>query len=346
MTDVHQVFGRALSEVFDLVLRRSRITASAIAGPVRLHLSFASSALADTYLLSFRSNRNEPTGADLYLGVVADLYLGVVAVSDIDLSYAVPQPLERGRVFIDSRYFVFWHADQRPVLYILDRTARRGFVWFASGTAPEWELSRPACPIIHALIMDSSWAAVHGGAVGHGGRMLMLAGKGRVGKSTAALACTRAGWSYAGDDYIMADTATGQIEPLYVSARVRSDMGAAFSDMMHMRYGVSEDGGDIRYELRLLPHVSAGLIRGGSLAAILLPRRLGSTVPNFTPARRADAFNALLMQTRLGMPGPLKGLAEKLSALVGLAPTFFVDTGAAPDAIPAAFESFLNNLES
>jgi hypothetical protein len=337
MTGVSRVFDRALSEVFDLVLHPPAATGSAIAGPVRLHLAFASSVLADSYLSSFRRNLDGPGGADLLLGVVT--------VSDIDLVYAIPQPLDQGRTYIDSRHFVVWHTDRHPVLYVLDRTRRRGLVWLASGTAPEWELSRPACPLIHAMTMDTSWAAVHGGAVGRGGRVLMLAGKGRAGKSTAALACVRAGWSYAGDDYVIADTATGQIEPLYVSARLRSDMGAAFADMLHMRHGVSDDGGDIRHELRLLPHASQGAIRGGSLAAILLPRRLGSPVPNFTPARRADAFNALFMQTRLGMPGPLKGIAEKLTTLVGLAPAFFVDTGTAPDAIPGAFDAFLNDLK-
>ena len=55
---------------------------------------------------------------------------------------------------------------------------------------------------------------------------------------------------------------------------------------------------------------------------------------------RGDAFHALLLSTSLGAPAPLKLTAERLSALVALAPAYFVDTGNDPSAIPDAIEEF------
>jgi hypothetical protein len=172
--------------------------------------------------------------------------------------------------------------------------------------------------------------------------MLLLAGPGRAGKSTAALSCALAGWDYAGDDYVLADTAAGWIEPLYTSARLRIDMAPAFPDVLRTSAALSRDDGDPRHELRLADHLDPALVRGGRLIAVLLPRRMGARFPRFEPARRAEAFRALFKNTMLGAPGPLRQTATKLSSLVARAPAFFVDTGSDPRAIPSAFENFIN----
>src|SRR5260370_14529430 len=330
MIDQYARFHRAVSTAFCDTQVRPIESAEVKAGPFGLRIGFASKALAKSYLRSFVSGQP----AHVSLSIM------VLTADEIDLSDLIPVPAEQGRTFVDDAYVAVWYADRLPVLYVLDRRARQGIVWLPKHVSTEWDLSGPACPLIQASLLEGPWTAAHGGAVGRDGRMLLFAGKGRSGKSTAALACAEAGWDYAGDDYILANTQTGQVEPLYTSARLRIDMASAFAHILPtVSVSVSHDDGDSRHELALGEMLGPTRSRGGQLAAILLPRRQRAVLPEFTPARGADAFHALFMTTMLGVPSPLKLTSEKLSALVALAPAFFVDTGQKPAAIPDAFRS-------
>jgi hypothetical protein len=334
MSDAHRRFRDAITHAFGEGIKPAA-TADVKAGPLNVRIGFASSELANPYLRSLVPATAGPTDPEFM----------VLTRDDIDLSGLVPDPADRGRSFVDDDYVAMWHADALPVLYLLDRRRRRGLVWLSRNEAPQWELSRPACPLIQASLLEQPWTAVHAGAVGRQGRVLLLAGPGRTGKTTAALACAAVGWDYAGDDYVLVHSRTGRVEPLYTSARLRFDMRDAFMPLLATASrGVSHDGGDSKHELALDGMLGGDRSRGGELAAILLPRRRGALVPEFTPARRADAFHALFLTTTLGGPAPLKVTSEKLSALVGLAPTFFVDTGTMPAAIPDAFAAMMDRL--
>jgi hypothetical protein len=333
MTSADDLFAKAVAKVFDQTLGQTAVEHMTCAGSLRLRMMFASESLAQAYLPSFLQDGSGPV----------DLTIGVVG-AQVDLSELIASPADESRTYVSAAYFSVWYADRLPMLYVLERKTRRGFVWLSTGTAPKWELSRPVCPLIHAVSVETPWVAIHGGAVGRDGRSLMLAGKGHSGKTTAALACARAGWDYAGDDYVFAHTRTGQIEPLYASARLRIDMAEPFADMLSASTGISEDDGEMRHELRLSRYLKPERIKGGRVRAILLPRRRGARHPEFSPARRADAFSALFVTTTLGMPGPLHWVADKVKVLVGCAPAFFVDTGQTPEAIPDAFARFLSRI--
>jgi hypothetical protein len=234
-----------------------------------------------------------------------------------------------------------WQPGECPVLYLLDRKSARALVWLPTGTMPDWLGSRPALPIMYALSLNTTWLALHGAAVGRAGRMLLLAGKGRTGKTTAALSCARNGWDYAGDDFIYIDTASGEIAPLYSSARLRADMTSAFPEFIDESTAISDSEGELRYELRLGGRLALNQISGGSVAAIFLMRRQGAVLPTFHPARRFDAISAFNSSVLLTQPDLM---ASKFVAAAGLAPLFFVDTGQNPAAIPAAFAEFIDRL--
>ena len=140
------------------------------------------------------------------------MQIGFLTGVDADLSSIVPQPPSKPRVVTNTRCFAMWQPGECPVLYLLDRKSARALVWLPTGTMPDWLGSRPALPIMYALSLNTTWLALHGAAVGRAGRMLLLAGKGRTGKTTAALSCARNGWDYAGDDFIYIDTASGEIK--------------------------------------------------------------------------------------------------------------------------------------
>jgi hypothetical protein len=309
------------------------LVAHARCGPLLVRLRFASRTLADDFLPAFIQ---APSAAE------HDVEIAFSTADRHDLSFLVPDAPDQPRLLVTDDVYSVWQPGTLPVLFALDRPARRGLVWLPSGDAPAWVRSRPALSLIQAFAVDTPWTALHGGAVGRGGRFALLAGKGRSGKTTAALACARAGWDYAGDDYVFVESGSLRVAPLYCSARLRLDVTEPFRDLIGTRAPVADVDGEARHELSL-----AGFgerLRGGQLAALFLPRRRGATLPEFTPARRSDAFQALLTATTIELPGWPKLTTEKIMAVISALPVFFVDTGADPDAIPAAFADQLDRI--
>jgi len=328
------LLGQAIDRVYEQFFTLPAVESFARSGSFLLRLCFARGELAHEFLPSFLPDVK---------GRV-DLQIGFLSSSDTDLSHLIPHPRTEYRAVVRDGWFALWQPGDRPMLYVLDRKTNRALIWLAEDKAPDWIASRPALPIMYAFSVDRPWITLHAGAIGLNNRILLLAGPGRVGKTTATLACARAGWNYAGDDYVYANCGNGTIEPLYCSARLREDMAPAFADLLRGAAGVSSSDGELRHELRLAAQLGAERIKGGSLAAILLPRRQGALLPEFSSARRLDAVSALYTSMMLAQLGWLDVMIKKVSATVGLAPVFFVDTGQDPAAIPDAFAAFLDRL--
>jgi hypothetical protein len=304
-------------------------------GPFEVALGFKSPALAEAIEPLFP----RPAGGNHHLTIT------FLNRRDLDLSALIPSSPNTHHAWVaGGKYYAAWWPGEQPLLYLLDNRERSGLVWFGADQAPNWELSRPGLPVFQALSVDTTWTPMHGGAVGRDGHFLLLIGRGRSGKTTAALACARAGWDYAGDDYVIADTKSGRVEPLYTSARLRIDGMGAFAELADgTSSGVTHDNGETRHELRLARQIP-DRIRGGTIAAILLLRRQGSAVPVFAPARRVDAFMAVFKDTVQSLPGWSTILSIKLADLVGCAPTLFVDTGTNPALIPDALATVFDRL--
>ncbi|WP_092023427.1 hypothetical protein [Bradyrhizobium sp. OK095] len=308
------------------------VEAYARCGPFGMHIGFASQDLAGMFLPAYI--QSTPS--------TIDLDLRVITAAHHDLSALVPEAAEKPRLLIEDGIYSVWQPAVIPVLYAVDLTAKRGIAWLPKGDAPPWIRSRPAISLIHAMMHDTPWCAVHGAAVGHDAGFTLLAGEGHSGKTTAALACTKAGWRYAGDDFVAVNSATGQIEPLFCSARLRPALVETFQNFIGETTAVSDFNGEPRHELSL-----AGLgdrIGGGRLRATFIPRRRGAASPEFAPAKQSDAFRALLPTTAYELPGWPNEIADKVAKIAGLAPVFFVDTGTAPMEIPAAFAHQLERL--
>lgn len=325
---------QAIDRVFAKVLARPAVESFARSGSYSLRLCFSRKSLADEFLPSFLPDETR----------AADLQIGFLTSAEADLSHLIPNPPSEYRATASDDAFAVWQPGELPMLYLLDRKSNRALIWLAAGAAPDWIASRPALPIMYAFSVGTPWIALHAAAIGQSGRTLLLVGEGRIGKTTAAIACARAGWDYAGDDYVYTNTADARVEPLYCSARLRADMGPAFADMVTTPAQISSSDGEPRYELRLRGQLGPDRIKGGSLAAILLPRRRGAMQPEFLPARRFDAVAALYTSMTLMQLGWRETMIEKVATVIGLAPVFFVDTGQCPAAIPGAFTEFLDRL--
>lgn len=162
-------------------------------GTLTLRLRFTSRKLANIFLPSFLPARERNF----------DLTIAFAGADDIDLSQIIPTPRDLPRIYSNDSEYAVWQPGIRDVLSVLNFESRHAFVWLPHNAPPAWYASRPALPFVHAMTTETPWSAVHGGCVGLAGRCLLLAGKGKSGKTTASLSCARASWDYAGDDFVL-----------------------------------------------------------------------------------------------------------------------------------------------
>lgn len=86
--------------------------------------------------------------------------------------------------------------------------------------------AQPAHHALAAWMTGPTRQAVHAGAVAFDGRGVLFVGVGGRGKTTTALACARAGFSYLGDDLCVVEAggaAPAQVHGVYATAKLNAD---------------------------------------------------------------------------------------------------------------------------
>jgi hypothetical protein len=267
-----------------------------------------------------------------------DISFALVTGDDPAFRAFVPDLADEIHVLSTPDLYAYWRPAPERGFFVFDRRSRRGVTWFPDDSAPAWAIGQPCSPLLPAATEGTDWCMAHAAAVGREGRFLLLLGPGKAGKSTVTLACIRAGWDYAGDDFVLVNPVRGLVAPLYSSIRLRQTGAAAFRSLADTAFMVSEDEGAARYELRL-PVAPTG----GEVVAVLGLRRRGASEVTFEPARPMDYLGPLLRDSVARAPGSAAGMTPKLLAVGHMAPAFSVDTGSDPAAIPAGLDRFLGS---
>ena len=230
------------------------------------------------------------------------------------------------RLGVYSETYALWMGFQGATLYAVDVPRRRALCWLARSTdVPAWERSRPFLPILQVIFDGTPWMAVHAAAIAWGERGILLAGRGRAGKTSLALAGLRAGWRFAGDDYVLLRTdATPAIAPIYATARLREDMLPHFRELEPARREISEETDERRHELSFALTPEIGTIGGARLAAVLLLERGGAAMPIFSAVSRTAFLATIASAMGVATPGHDKTRAAKLLRLLStMAPRRF-----------------------
>ena len=233
----------------------------------------------------------------------------------------------------ENNSYALWMGRFLPALHMLHRPLHRGAYWTESpATIPAWERSRPLLPLVQAILHPTPWVALHGAAICRDGHAVLLAGRGKAGKTSLALAALRAGWTYAGDDFVLVRSGPLPcVAPLYRTARLRSDMVDRFGDMLHLRREISHDDGETRHELAF-PAGDSALLGGGRLAGIALIERNGAATPDRGEVSRALVVSTLATTTTVATPGYASSRLDKLFDVVARAPVWRFDPGPDSDA--------------
>jgi hypothetical protein len=204
--------------------------------------------------------------------------------------------------------------------------------------------SQPANRAIASWLASETVQLVHGAAVAVDGRGVLLVGIGGRGKTTTAIACAQAGFSYLGDDLCVVETGSAEeglpvrVHGVYATAKLNRDSRQRLGVRDWTVLGITSKGKDavaippeVRFE-RSVPLVaivgvragsdSAGIVRRASssaaigiLSATALPVRVGSGKATFW-LRTAASIARQVPAYELGLDWDLDRVTAAVRAIV------------------------------
>ena len=224
-----------------------------------------------------------------------------------------------------------------------DAAQHSAFLWASEPEAlGAWgERTKPLLEIFHGWLLDSPWQPIHGGAVGGTDGGVLLAGGPGAGKSTTVLSCVRAGWLYAGDDYLAVRTNGGEglVANLYGSARLCVDMAERFTEFGAGEVGAVSMQGVEKRDLILSQVLPRSRFGDFPIRAILLPRIAGGSRSTLRPASAAEATVAIGASTMHFLRVGASVAFDKITGIAGATPVYRLELGDDIDDLPGIIGS-------
>lgn len=295
----------------------------------RVRLRFAGPALIAPMTRALAHRRIASTGeADLTILLWDEGSTGVAAPAGAGLAGPGAPPSRSGAITVAV-------APDADMVQAFDCDRRAGFFWARRAEGiPAADLSRPLLNVLHWWLADSPWLLVHAAAIAGAAGGILLAGPGGAGKSTSALACLRAGWRYAGDDFVaVRPRPSPVVDNIYSSGRLRTDMAARFAAFDPVRAPEGAGSIDGKAGYLFAGHVAPQRFGDAPLRAILLPRVEGRAGHALRKATRAEAWTSLAATVTVLRGGDDAALA-KIRDLVAALPAFRLSLGPDVEALP------------
>lgn len=209
---------------------------------------------------------------------------------------------------------------------------------------PWYERAAPLRAVLHWVLSRPDRLLVHAGAVGSGGRGVLLTGPGGTGKSTSAVAAALAGFDYLGDDYVLVDLAGGQpvVHSLYATAKLAPAATALvpglpgpFRSRVHL-----EDAKHVIDVAQLRPGAVGTSAR---IVAIVLPRLCPGGPTRLRTASAGTALQALAPSTVFQAPRRDGAALGPLAKLARSVPSYVLELGGTPDEVAPVLSALLDD---
>jgi hypothetical protein len=243
----------------------------------------------------------------------------------------------------DPRYRIAFHVPSR-VLSLLDMERGLAVCWANDARdIPSYVRGMPLLPIVHWWMAARGIQLLHGGLVGtrHGG--VLLAGKGKAGKSNTALSClAHPELFYLSDDYCLVRLGEQpRGHSLYCTGRLHPwDL----PNLPFLRpalvnpHALATD----KALFVLYPHFSGKFATDLPLRAIFMPRVGEYPAIRLEKSHTAEAHRALTTVTLHHLPGAGAATIQNISSLVRSLPCYYLNLGKDRGAIPQAIVDFLS----
>ena len=245
-----------------------------------------------------------------------------------------------------------WISRRKAQSWIaFDRHEQRIVGWIGdSQRLTQYDLGRPLHSQLLLWHKDRGVHALHGGLVARNGHGVLLGGPGGSGKSTVALTCLLAGFSYLADDYVGLEAVAGGESyaghSLYCSTHLEPEHLRLFPSLVPAALPGSPPRED--KSLIFLSQVPlARLDSSTAIRALALPRVVHADATKWRRAAKTEAVLRLAPSSMLMIPyvAIAEGLRE-LSRLVERVPAYWLELGRDLSEIPQRVEDLLAHATS
>jgi hypothetical protein len=255
--------------------------------------------------------------------------------------------LPRGtfRGWESGRYRVQYNAPDGRLanLLLMDTDTGRAVYWAKrANQIPWWEHTSPFRQIIHWWASGKPIQPMHSGAIGLGGTGVLIAGRSGSGKSTSCLSCLNSDLEYAGDDFVMVELEghMPKVQSLYATAKLEPSNLHRFPWIQDWICNPDQLE-DQKALVRLQDHAPDRLSKGFLIQAILMPKITGKPDTRISPAKGADAMQAIAPSTVFQLVGDETQVLQKVSRLVRSVPAYWLEAGTDLTQIPLRIKEFL-----
>jgi hypothetical protein len=205
---------------------------------------------------------------------------------------------------------------------------------------------RPFNTLLGVWYRDQEVSVIHAAMVSQNDSGIVFVGKGGSGKSTSALACVCAGFSYLGDDAI------GLREQSDASFLGYSLYNSGFLDPDHLRrfprlvpFAVGSTSSEDPKSLILFSRVRPSrLRRAARLTAVVLPRVAATARTVMHPASKGEALLALAPNSLSLRINSSPGGLDQLARLINRVPCYWLDLGEDIDEIPGCVGEVIRSV--
>ena len=223
----------------------------------------------------------------------------------------------------------------------LDGGVTHGWISSAAETSP-FTLK----PVLFGWHVSHDLLPVHAALIARDGKGIFLGGRQDSGKSTTALLCSRAGFTYLGDDFIglAAPGLDGVVgHSLYNVARLEAGHSRRLPWLQSHRLGASD--GSAKQVFSVMDVMPMQMGAKAPIRAVVLPRVMADAQTALRPADPGPSLLRIAPSTILQLPFvPPPQVLARLSHLIRSVPVYWLDLGTDFECIPRLLGGLLDDL--
>jgi hypothetical protein len=338
-----------LQAAFAEAQRRTRALEYTLSvGPASVRLAFAGDELTRSVLPALA--HTSPGGPDEPTGTVCVWDSASTGLPVPSFTWRPRHIGHQGQIegYNDERFRTIYHGDIFApdggfnALSMYDAAQRTAIFWVASsGHVHWWERAEPLRTLFHWVLNAEDRYLAHAAAVGDDDGVVLLAGRGGMGKTTTTLACLRDGLRFVGDNYVLLSLRDGPVaHGLYSNAKLRPgtlDLMPELADAVNT-LDVKEEGE--KYIVDVKRWRPEQVVSGLPVRALVVPHVRGHGETRMVPTSPIEGLLALAPTTVVQLPEN-GGVLGPMARLVRQLPTFTLELGGEVADGPAAIRALL-----
>jgi hypothetical protein len=229
------------------------------------------------------------------------------------------------------------------VFCALDPGSKTALYWHGNAALlPAHEKAAPFRALLQWALGTRGRSCIHSAAVSSGGDGILLAGRGKSGKSTTSLLCLLQGMDYAGDDYVVVgEKEKYHVYSLYNSVKIDLHSPLRIPGLEKL-IGDPRQREEKKAVINLNLHYPERISRGFPLRAIFLPAVKGNGRTVITRVSAGQGILAIAPSTLTIQAGGKKETFDFLARMVHRVPCYRLELGRDPGDIPKRICDFIS----